>query len=52
MTSQKPVVFILQILNRQDLARGVICFGSLIASLIFILTYIIAKEDDHSRERC
>ena len=39
-------------LNRQGLAGGVICFSSLIASLIFISTDIIAKEDVHSRERC
>ena len=55
MTSQKPIYFILQvsaqILNRQGLAGGVIFFSSLIASLIFISTDIIATEDVHSRER-
>ena len=49
LTSQKPLVFILrvsaQILNKQGLAGGVICFISLIASLIFISTDIIATED-------
>ena len=41
-----------QILNRQGLAGGVICFSSLIASLIFISTDIIVTEDVHCRERC
>ena len=66
LTSQKPLVFILrvsaQILNKQGLAGGVICFISLIASLIFISTDIIvnglistdiiASEDVHYLERC
>ena len=34
-----------QILNRQGLAGGIICFSSLVTSLIFISTDVIATEE-------